>query len=361
MNCYINQTGQFLPGAAVPNDGIPDLLGTLQGEEETREKILRMNGIESRHYALDSAQKPTHNLYELGRRAAETCLGKESKSAETVSYLSAGSTNAPLIGPGISSLLHNRLSQSGCLNGPVEINSNSGICSASAQALVNGIRAVASGDHKAALAIGVEQPSEILKSSAISVPNDRDKYEDIRESKWFMSVFLRSMLSDGAGAMLLGEAPRANGISLQVNWTFSRSFANETPLCMKLDGTNRLLTQDVRILAKHLSPCVKQVMAEGFARNGDDLASYRWVLPHISSFFFRRQLLGSLREMKAGKNVESWTNLATAGNTGAASIYVMLDEFLATNQLEHGEKVLLFIPESGQFNFVLVSLTAVCA
>ena len=361
MNCFINQTGRFLPGPLVPNEGIADLLGTLPEEEETREKILRMNGIQSRHYALNSAQEATHDLYELGRLAAENCLEKESAAGPAVSYLSAGSTNAPLVGPGLSSLLHDRLSESGALSGPVEINSNSGICTASAQALVNGIRAVASGEHEAALAIGVDQPSEILKSSVIPVPDDREKFEDIRESEWFMSVFLRSMLSDGAGAMLLGGAPRADGLSLQVNWTFSRSFANETPLCMKLDGKTRLLTQDVRILSKHLRPCVRQVMTEGFARNGDDLGSYRWVLPHISSFFFRRQLLGTLREMSAGSDLESWTNLASVGNTGAASIYLMLDEFLATKKLEHGEKVLLFIPESGQFNFVLVSLTAVRA
>ena len=77
MNCYINQTGRYLPGAAVANEGLSELLGTLPGEEETREKILRMNGIQSRHYALNSAQEATHDLYELGRLAAENCLGRE--------------------------------------------------------------------------------------------------------------------------------------------------------------------------------------------------------------------------------------------------------------------------------------------
>ena len=361
MKCYINQTGRFLPGDPVHNQDLPDFLGTLEGESETREKILRMNGIESRHYALNRNQEATHDLYDLGRLAAEACLGETSELANEISYLSAGSTNAPLVGPGLSTLLHDRLAKAGRLNGPVEVNSNSGICTASGQALVNGIRAVSSGEHRSALAIGVEQPSEILKSSAIPVPSDREQYEDIRESEWFMSVFLRSMLSDGAGAMLLEDSPRKDGVSLRVDWTFSRSFANETPLCMKLDGRSRLLTQDVQILSKYLRPCVRQVMSEAFERQQEDLSSYRWVLPHISSFFFRRQLVGTLRQMCMGEPVESWTNLATAGNTGAASIYVMLDEFLKTKTLQDGEKVLLFIPESGQFNFVIISLTVVCA
>jgi 3-oxoacyl-[acyl-carrier-protein] synthase III len=40
---------------------------------------------------------------------------------------------------------------------------------------------------------------------------------------------------------------------------------------------------------------------------------------------------------------------------------VMLNQFLWENKLTAGERLLLFIPESGQFNFVLISLTAVVA
>ena len=46
-----------------------------------------------------------------------------------------------------------------------------------------------------------------------------------------------------------------------------------------------------------------------------------------------------------------WSNLAWRGNTGAASIFVMLSEFLRTQsaRLKHGDTVLCFIPESGRF------------
>jgi 3-oxoacyl-[acyl-carrier-protein] synthase-3 len=37
----------------------------------------------------------------------------------------------------------------------------------------------------------------------------------------------------------------------------------------------------------------------------------------------------------------------------------MLDHFLQQHPLVDGDRLLLFIPESGQFNFVLASLTAV--
>ena len=59
--------------------------------------------------------------------------------------------------------------------------------------------------------------------------------------------------------------------------------------------------------------------------------------------------------------IDYWTNLETSGNTGAASIFIMLDEYTRTNRPEDGDRILLFIPESGQFNFVVISLTAICS
>ena len=66
---------------------------------------------------------------------------------------------------------------------------------------------------------------------------------------------------------------------------------------------------------------------------------------------------------KAGLAIprERWySNLATRGNTGAASIFIMLDEFLRTHAVQPGERILCFIPESGRFTvaFVLIEVEA---
>jgi 3-oxoacyl-[acyl-carrier-protein] synthase-3 len=48
---------------------------------------------------------------------------------------------------------------------------------------------------------------------------------------------------------------------------------------------------------------------------------------------------------------ERWySNLATRGNTGSASIFIMLAEFLQTREIKAGEKILCFIPESGRIS-----------
>ena len=37
----------------------------------------------------------------------------------------------------------------------------------------------------------------------------------------------------------------------------------------------------------------------------------------------------------------------------------MLDEYLKTRPVRSGDRLILFVPESGQFNYVLISLTVV--
>ena len=46
-----------------------------------------------------------------------------------------------------------------------------------------------------------------------------------------------------------------------------------------------------------------------------------------------------------------FTNLISVGNIGSASIYVALEEFIKTNNIKRGQKILLLVPESGRFSF----------
>jgi 3-oxoacyl-[acyl-carrier-protein] synthase-3 len=56
-----------------------------------------------------------------------------------------------------------------------------------------------------------------------------------------------------------------------------------------------------------------------------------------------------------------WSNLAWRGNTGAASILVMLAEFLHTRTLKPGEQIFCYVPESGRFMaaYMLLEVEAV--
>ena len=358
-NCYITSTGSYLPGDPVDNENIEQYLGKVIGEGRVRSKILKANGIESRHYALDKKQNATHSLYELAAQAVRNCLSQEINPLQ-IDYLSGGTTHAPLLAPGVSSLLHDQLSKDNVVSHSLEINSNSGICSSGAQAIVNAARAVKSGDARAAICVGVEQSSIGLKSKAFRTTYDIPAIlRDVRSSRWFMSVFLRFMLSDGAGAFLLEQQPREHGISIKINWTYSRSFANEAPLCMQINSSTMILSQNIKILAEYMAPLSKKAVEGALCEHGEKLDSYTMVLPHMSSYYFERAVRKIIAELSPNREVPYWTNLRTAGNTGAASIFIMLDEYLKTKPVAAGDRILLFVPESGQFNYVLISLTVV--
>ena len=358
-NCYITSTGSYLPGEPVENDNIQQYLGNVIGEGRIRRKILNANGIQTRHYALDKKQNATHTLYELAAAAVQSCL-PQARNPPNIDYLSAGTTYAPHLAPGVSSLLHDQLSQDKLISHSLEINSNSGICSSGAQAIVNAVRAVKSGDAQAAICVGAEQSSVGLKSKAFRTTYDIPTIlRDVRSSRWFMSVFLRFMLSDGAGAFLLEQQPREDGLSLKVDWTYSRSFANQAPLCMHIQSSTMILSQDIKILAKYMAPLSKKAVEGALCKHGETLDNYTMVLPHMSSYYFEPAVKKIMAEFSPNQEVPYWTNLRTAGNTGAASIFIMLDEYLKTQPVAAGDRILLFVPESGQFNYVLISLSVV--
>jgi len=358
-DCYITSTGSYLPGEPVDNQSINQYLGRVIGEARVQKKILAVNGIHTRHYALDKKQNATHSPYELAAESVKDCLSHY-RNSPRIDYLSAGTTYVPLLAPGLSSLLHDQLSKDNVISHSLEINSNSGICSSGAQALVNAARAVKSEEAKAAICVGVEQSSVGLKSKAFRTTYDIPAIlRNVRTSKWFMSVFLRFMLSDGAGAFLLEGQPGRQSLSLQVNWTYSRSFANEAPLCMQLQSNPMILSQDVKILARYMAPLSKKAVEGALCEHGEMLENYSVVLPHMSSYYFERAVRKIMAELSPNREVPYWTNLRTAGNTGAASIFIMLDEYLKTQPVAAGDRILLFVPESGQFNYVLISLTVV--
>jgi 3-oxoacyl-[acyl-carrier-protein] synthase-3 len=119
------------------------------------------------------------------------------------------------------------------------------------------------------------------------------------------------------------------------------------------------LSQDVTVLAKYMAPLSKKAVEGALCEHGETLDCYSMVLPHMSSYYFESSVKKIMAELSPNREIPYWTNLRTAGNTGAASIFIMLDEYMKTQPVRAGDRILLFVPESGQFNYVLISLTVV--
>ena len=85
-----------------------------------------------------------------------------------------------------------------------------------------------------------------------------------------------------------------------------------------------------------------------------------WFLPHYSSGYFKDKLYDTMKEVGCDIPQEKWfTNLTSKGNTGSASIFIMLEELLYSQKLQRGDKLLCYIPESGRFSTAFMLLEAV--
>jgi 3-oxoacyl-[acyl-carrier-protein] synthase-3 len=119
--------------------------------------------------------------------------------------------------------------------------------------------------------------------------------------------------------------------------------------------------QDVKLLNQNIIEYtaikpLKKIIKKGALKEKD----YCYFLPHYSSAFFRNKLYEGLKKMDFEIPYEKWfTNLETHGNTGSASMYIMLEELFNSNILKKGDKILCHIPESGRFSSAFMSLKVV--
>ncbi len=86
--------------------------------------------------------------------------------------------------------------------------------------------------------------------------------------------------------------------------------------------------------------------------------SVDWLCCHYSSEVFKEPIKELM--LKGGGAIadEKWfSNLSSKGNTGAASIFIMLDELMHSGKLKVGDTILCMVPESGRFVTSYMQLT----
>ena len=376
MNTYITSTGAFLPGPAISTNEVEGILGMVHNKPSfLREKIQQSNKIQTRHYAIDSNQHTTHSNTEMATNAAEQCLDRAFLDRNQVGMLALASTQGDLPAPGMASMVQAELGLP-----EIEILTTHGICSSSMMALKAAWNNLRLGEHEAAIVVSSELSSRLLK---------KQRFEAATESTFaskridFNTEFLRWMLSDGAGALLLQNNPCQKGFSLRIDWIYCFSHAHALPTCMSVGSAgipddNRtwqdydtyaeaekagalLLRQDVRLLDNMI-----RMGVEGYLRlvqEGKSTPSkINHFLCHYSSHHFRDKILNMLDAAGVGIPEEKWwTNLYKRGNTGAASMFIMIDEFIRTDEvnIKEGDSIFCFVPESGRFNTTYMQLTVV--
>lgn len=385
MKPFITAVSAFLPGQPVENEALDAYLGKVDKiSAKTKQIILASNGIKTRHYAIDpQTGATTHTNAQLAAEAVRLLLPADRQpSASSLACLCCGTSSPDQLMPGHASMVHGELGL-----GPCEVISTAGICLAGLTAMKYGAMSVALGLTHRSIATGSELASTFMHRDFFQTMQDtaaQTEKENHHPAFSFEAEFLRWMLSDGAGAVLIEKEPAANGPSLRIDWIEILSHAHKFESCMyagavkQKDGSLRgwrecarqgigpgngvfTVKQDARLLNREvMRTLVGQSLPGVAAKYGLTAGDVDWFLPHYSSQYFREPLLKQLREIDFYIPEERWfTNLPTKGNTGSASFYIMLEELFSSGRLQKGQRILGVIPESGRFSVGWILLTVV--
>jgi len=375
---YITGTAAFLPNAPVSNDQMERILGQL-GDKPSRARptVLRSNGIQSRHYAIDAETlEPTHNNASLTATAVRK-LADEGFDLNQLECLACGTSIADQLMPSHASMVHGELGLP-----PLEAVATTGVCLSGLAAMKYAYLAITSGQYRNAVATGSELSSAMMSARNLRTETDARDLEE-RPELAFDRDFLRWMLSDGAGALLLQPKPREDRLNLRIDWIEMFSYAGSMETCMyagavkaadgKVTGWARYtpaererhtimsVRQDVKLLNEHVMYyTVEKPLSALVTKRGLRAEQIDFFLPHYSSKFFRDKVYAHM--VRGGVDVpqDRWfTNLAYKGNSGSASIYIIIDEFIRSGRLKKGQRLLCYVPESGRFATGFMHLTVV--
>jgi len=376
---YITQTSHFLPNEPVSNEEMEAYLGMINGApSRSRRIVLRNNGIQCRYYAMTPEGIATHTNAQMAALAVRALFENPTLELPQLELLCCGTSSPDQLMPSHGVMVHGWLPEAG----PIEVLSPSGNCCSGMHALKYAWLAVKTGEAQRAVTTGSERLSRILRAD--SFQEEASHLARLEEQPYiaFEKEFLRWMLSDGAGAWLLSPRPRSQGPSLRIDWIESVSYAHRIEACM-YQGADKLedgslksymdyqpqeilqqsilsIKQDVKLLSQHIVSFGFDKLKVICEKRGLDTAALTYFIPHISSEFFRPKIAAKLAQNGMAIPDEKWySNLATKGNVGAASVYLMVDELFHSGRLKAGDTLLLVVPESARFSYVFALLTVV--
>lgn len=350
--------GSFLPGPPIGNLAMEDYLGRIGGvPSRHRPFILRQNKIKQRHYALDTDGVAQHSSADMAVAAIHDALVKSELSSGDIQFLATATTLGDSLIPGMASHVH-----AGLGIAPLEIASLQSVCASSLMALKYAWLQLAAGEHTCAAVCGSEFASRYFR------PHHYESTRAFLEQGAisFEADFLRFTLSDGAGAALLEATPNQHGISLRIRWIELRSFADRFDTCMKAGILEQggfwsdvapaeavangafILQQDFALMKRMLPVWVGHYLSL-IDRGKIDIPGIDHLVSHYSSHSLREEVITLLKQAGAMIDEEKWfSNLATKGNTGSASIFILLEELMYSGRLKAGEQILCHVPESGR-------------
>jgi len=277
--------------------------------------IVQRSGIRERHVADESEATS-----DLALRAAQQAIERANLVPEDIDFIAVGTTTPDMYFPTVGNILQQRL---GCRRvGSVDMLA---ACASSIYSLSIGSQFIQTGKYQRVLCVGAETLSRITDYT------DRGTCV---------------LLADAAGAAVLAPSTDERGLidfdlySDGQYWELlympgggSRNPATRETVDARMHYAKMKGAEVFKVAVRMFSDCTARILE----RNGFSAADVDLFIPHQANL---RIIEAAARRVDLPME-RVFVNVDRYGNTGAASVYVALEEAASAGRLRRGDLVLL--------------------
>jgi len=302
--------GAYAPKRVLTNADLEKMVAT------SDEWIVQRTGIRQRHIADE-----TEATSDLAIKAAQQALERASLVPEDIEFIAVGTTTPDMIFPSVGNIVQHRL---GCRRaGSVDLMA---ACAGSVYSMVTGAQFIQTGKYKRVLCIGAETLSKItdftdrgtciiLADAAGAAVLEATEEED-------RGIIDVDLYSDGQYWELLympggGSRHPATAETVEKRMHYAKMKGNEV----------------FKVAVRMFAECAEKILS----RNGFTADDVSLFIPHQANL---RIIEAACKRVSLPMD-RVFVNVDRYGNTGAASVYVALEEALAAGRIKRGDLVLM--------------------
>ncbi len=301
--------GAYAPKRVLTNQELARLVDT------SDEWIVQRTGIKERHIADE-----TEATSDLALRAAQQALERAQVEPKEIDLIVVGTTTGDMAFPTTANLVQHHL---GCRNaGSMDVYA---ACSGSIYSLSVGSQYIESGKYRTVLCVGAECLSRITdytdRGTCILLA-DAAGAAVLRASEGDAGILDIDLYSDGRYGELLMQP--AGG---------SRNPATHDTVDKRMHYTRMKGNEVFKVAVRMFSESAERILT----RNGVTAKDLALFVPHQANL---RIIEAAVKRLKLPMD-KVIVNVDRYGNTGAASVYVALEEALALKRINPGDLVLM--------------------
>lgn len=301
--------GSYAPKRILTNADLEKMVDT------NDEWIVQRSGIRQRHI-VDEGEATS----DLAVRAAQQAIERANLVPEDIDFIAVGTTTPDMYFPSVGNILQQRL---GCRRvGSVDMLA---ACASSIYSLSIGAQFIQTGKYQRVLCVGAETLSRITD---------------------FTDRGTCVLLADAAGAAVLAPSTDDRGIIdfdlysdgrywelLYMPGGGSRNPATRETVDARMHYAKMKGAEVFKVAVRMFSECTARILE----RNGFTAKDVDMFIPHQANL----RIIEAASKRVNLPMERVFVNVDRYGNTGAASVYVALEEAVSSGRLKRGDLVLL--------------------